>query len=64
MATVAGFLRWLKSLRALNAQRQAVEQHTAELRALEARADQQTDGLNALVAQFAQQNMRPSASTP
>jgi O-antigen chain-terminating methyltransferase len=31
MATVAGFLRWLRSLRSLNAQRQALADHATEL---------------------------------
>ena len=38
MATVSGFLRWLKSLRTLNAQRHAIERHDGELRDLRQQA--------------------------
>jgi O-antigen chain-terminating methyltransferase len=45
MATVAGFVRWLKTLRSLNAQRQALLEHATELGRLSARIDPLVDGL-------------------
>ena len=43
MATVAGFVRWLKALRSLNAQRKALDDHATELGRLSARIDPLAD---------------------
>ena len=46
MATFAGFIRWLRSLRSLNAQRQALADHATALGRLSARIDPLVQGLH------------------
>lgn len=58
MATVSGFFRWLRSLRTLNAQRDALEAHAAEIRDLASRAAQGLRRIDALEAQSTLQQQR------